>query len=172
MRAAVRYGALIVASALALAACGSSTKTTAPATTTSVPSAPLSTSWGGQCGSAENAVHQSLNGDISGCFRVPALNSTSLVVGLQTYFSPSSKHLPSPTTTTMSTPPVEGQLTLSVTSRSVTPGETVVVTGRYAGQRPAGQSGYANLCWDGCQTGLQEQGVTLHWVSSTTPSAA
>jgi hypothetical protein len=68
----------------------------------------------------------------------------------------------------MSTPPVEGQLTLSVTSRSVTPGETVVVTGRYAGQRPAGQSGYANLCWDGCQTGLQEQGVTLHWVSSTT----
>jgi hypothetical protein len=29
-------------------------------------------------------------------------------------------------------------------------------------------SGYADLCWDGCQTGLQEQGATLHWIGSST----
>jgi hypothetical protein len=109
------------------------------------------------CTSTSGFLNQSPNGDVTGCFRVPALHGSSLVVSLQTFLFPSA--------TTLSPAPVLGDATLSAKSKAATPGETVRMTGKYLGQLPAQREGDANLCWDSCQTGLQEQGVPIHWTS-------
>jgi hypothetical protein len=59
---------------------------------------------------------------------------------------------------------------LSLSSKIVTPGEDVTLTGRFLSHPPSAQQrqSYVTVCWDGCQTGLQEQGAPIHWSSSTT----
>jgi hypothetical protein len=156
-----------MAAALLLAACGSANKTTTSTTTTTMSEAPLTTSWTtSNCSSVDASLQQSINGSISGCFRVPALNASSLVVSLQTVVSPSATVVTNPTTTIQT--PVVGALTLSVSKGVVTPGEHLTVTGRYTTKGPPRGSDFDGvLCWDGCETGLQEEGSQPHWLSST-----
>jgi hypothetical protein len=118
------------------------------------------------CGSDGDYVNQSLNGDFTACFRVPALNSSSLVVALQAYVDGTLKkdHAPTTTLTTLAV----GRLSLTVSPHTATPGESVTVSGHYSSDPPSTRPSYADLCWDGCQSGLQEEGATLHWTSHTT----
>lgn len=119
------------------------------------------------CGSDEgDYVHQSLNGDFTACFRVPDLHTSSLVVSLFDNLVRGPLARESPTTTVV--PPVAkgDHLSLSLSPKSATPGETVVVTGHLS--RPLSvKQPLPNLCWDSCG-GLQEEGSTVHWASSTT----
>ncbi len=59
-------------------------------------------------------------------------------------------------------PPVR----LSLAPASGRPGTEVTVTGVMRALLGTG-TGFSNLCWDGCQDGLQYQGVVPHWSSST-----
>ncbi len=118
------------------------------------------------CGSNGDYVNQSLNGDFTACFRVPALNSSSLVVALQAYLDGTRKPDHSPTTTL--TTIAVGHLSLTLSANTATPGESITVTGHYSSRPPTTRPSYADLCWDGCQAGLQEEGAPLHWTSRTT----
>jgi hypothetical protein len=157
--------AMFVAAALVLTGCGmahngSSTGShhRAIATQSEPPSS--------VCGSNGDYVNQSLNGDFTACFRVPALTSSSLVVALQAYVDGPLKSDHSPTTT-LTTIPV-GHLSLTLSANTATPGESITVTGHYSSRPPTTRPFNANLCWDGCQGGLQEEGAPLHWTSRTT----
>lgn len=115
----------------------------------------------------EIELTQSMNGDLSGCFRVPSLRTTNLVVGLQAYANrtvPSSSQV----ITDVSTSPSDGHFTFSSSSYDVMPGQSLTLTGHYAGHRPSQILGNPDLCWDGCQTGLREQSFPLHWTSRST----
>jgi hypothetical protein len=119
------------------------------------------------CASGANFLTQRLNGDLSGCFRVPALGARSLVVAIQTYLLDSTTSRPSMTTTTFPSTP-GSRLTLTVRPSHVTPGERVTVTGHYAGAPAEPRNSHVNLCWDGCKSGLVENGVPIHWTSPST----
>ena len=123
------------------------------------------------CGTSGDLVHQSLNGDFTGCFRVPALGGDRLVVALQTFLSGSLGAVDALTTTSVATTS-PGDLALSVRPSHVTPGQRVEVTGHFRGRAPTLQqqraATFSTLCWDGCRTGLQEQASPVHWLSSTT----
>jgi hypothetical protein len=141
--------------------------------------APPTTSWPAWCpGSASDVygfsanqssdVTQSFNGSIKGCFRVPDDRSSTLNVAWQTFVQLSdSSNGPNPPTNGISNSYTDGHFKLTLSSTNVRPGEHVTVIGRYlSGHRPPNtESGI--LCWDGCQSGIQEQGQNLHWVSST-----
>ena len=153
----------MVLAAAVLAGCGA--PTASPSGSTPVtPTGYLSPS--SQCSSGASFLTQAMNGDLSGCFRVPSLRATALVVSLQTYVVKTGSPLAVTTTTVPSLP--GGALTLQVGSRDVTPGERVVLRGRYRRHAASPRDSYANLCWDGCHSGLVEQGVAIHWRSSTT----
>jgi hypothetical protein len=118
------------------------------------------------CSSSNGFLTQANNGDISGCFRVPNLRSSSMVVALQTYLINSSKSRP--TTTTTTPPVVEGRITLTLKPRVARPGEKVEVTGTFAGPPPTQHVTFGYVCWDGCQTGPVEQGQSVRWSSART----
>lgn len=166
-RSAIRSGAALLAAALVLASCGVAHdgSSNAPSHATPITTADLNPS--SICGSDEgDYVHQSLNGDFTGCFRVPNLKSSSLVVALQAYLNGTSGPTNSPTTTIAPPAPKDDNISLSLSPKTATPGETVVVTGHLS--KPVSQrESFATLCWDGC-AGLQEQGVPVHWSSSRT----
>jgi hypothetical protein len=110
-------------------------------------------------------VRQTLNGDYTGCFRVPALRGSSLVVALQSFVQGTNRSLKTPVTTS-SIQSSDVRVSLSPPSNTAIPGETITLTGHLS--RPvSSRQKYANLCWDGCD-GLQEQAVNIHWMSSTT----
>ncbi|MGC1419863.1 MAG: hypothetical protein WA786_07080 [Acidimicrobiales bacterium] len=159
-----RLGAVLVV-ALVLAGCGS------PGTTIKMPSSQseaIASSYvppTSICPSSQDFLKQSLNGDITGCFRVPDLHSSSLLVSMFAYLDDGFKS--APTTTTMPSSP-SGDLTLTLGTRHATPGERVKVTGHYVGQPPSPRQTYVNICWDGCQNGLQEDGVPALWISHKT----
>src|ERR1700691_3489571 len=139
---------------------------TKPAVTTAWTSANCSSN-GSQiqnAGGGEVQLSQSPNGNLRGCFRVPSLRTSKLVVALQAY---ADRTVPATTqvTTDVSRSPSDGHFTLGVNRRSVTPGETVTLYVHYAGARPTGIDGSPDLCWDGCQNGLLEQFEVLHWIS-------
>lgn len=151
---------LFLGAALVLCACGvSGTPGTVRAKNVVTPTANVAQS--SQCNSNTDFVAQTTSGDVSGCFRVPAAAGTSLVVSLQAYLD-NYGVVPSGPTTTQATKP-SGTLSISIASGSVRPGAHVDIVGRYASGTSITKSSYANLCWDGCQTGLVEQAVPLHW---------
>ena len=115
------------------------------------------------CAGSYDFLTQSTNGDVTGCFRIPNLHRSVLVVALQTFVDQGGVSHSSPTTVVSSVP--SGRVSLSVSSAQVTPGEHVSVTGHYATAPPQPRTILANLCWGGCRTGLSES-VQLHWVSS------
>jgi len=155
--------AMFVAAAV-LAGCGAQAQSAPTDSTPVTPTGYLAPS--SQCSSGATFLTQAVNGDLSGCFRVPQLRASSLVVSLQTYVMKTGTPSTLPTTTVPSRP--GGRLTIQVKSRDVTPGERVVVVGRYRLHAPSPRNAYANLCWDGCQSGLVEQGVAIQWTSTTT----
>jgi len=120
-----------------------------------------------QTSGGEIELRQALDGDLTGCFRVPSLRTSKLVVGLQAY---ANRTVPSSTqvVTNVSSSPSDGDFTLSASTYNVTPGETLTLFGHYAGRRPSQINGSPYLCWDGCQSGLREQETTLKWVSRST----
>jgi hypothetical protein len=157
-------GAVLVA-ALVLASCGSTSSTNRMSLSQSEAIASSYVAPTSMCPSSQGFLRQSLNGDITGCFRVPALHSSSLLVSMFAYLEDGFK--PAPTTTTTPSSPT-GDLTLTLATRSATPGEKVKVTGHYSSQPPSPRQTYVNVCWAGCLNGLQEDGVPVHWTSRTT----
>lgn len=159
-RLSLRHALLLCVAALALGACGVSASPSVLRATNSLPPtsyvAPSS-----MCASNSNFINQSTTGRITGCFRVPVYEGKSLVVSLQAYLDNSGVNPSGPTT--IRGTPSSGDLSLTLTTPSAKPGEHVAVVGTYAPGSSVTKSSYANLCWDGCQTGLVEQGVPLHW---------
>lgn len=109
-------------------------------------------------------LSQALNGDLSGCFRVPSLRTSRLVIALQAY---ADRTLPATTAaiTNVSTSESDGDFALSASSHNVSPGEKLNLFVHYAGARPSPIDDYPDLCWDGCQSGLTEQSTSLHWIN-------
>jgi hypothetical protein len=162
-----KHAAVFAVAALVLAGCGAAPNDSSTAhshhnaiATASIPPSSV-------CGSDGDNVSQSLNGDFTACVRVPALHSSSLVVALQAYLDGTLKENHSPTTTTTAATPT-GHLSLTLSSKTATPGESVTVTGHYSSEPPTTRASYANLCWDGCEGGLQEDGAQFHWTSAAT----
>jgi hypothetical protein len=163
---ALQSGAVILVAALVLSGCGaSSSGVTGPQhhvsaiVTQSI--APTSL-----CANGGDYVQQSLNGNFTGCFRVPVLHSASLLVALQAYVkgTVAPSHV---TTTTVGSALPANDLSLKLSAKSVRPGETVTIYGHLSKQLPSPQQTFVNICWDGCLTGLQEGGSQLHWTSPT-----
>jgi hypothetical protein len=115
----------------------------------------------------EVELSQALNGDLTGCFRVPSLHSSKLVIALQS-FALRRVTATTPVTTIGANSTSDGDFTMSVSPTNVKPGETLTLAVHYKGARSSQIGGAPDLCWDGCQGGLQEQGNALHWVSRST----
>jgi hypothetical protein len=112
-------------------------------------------------------VTQLFNGTIKGCFRVPDDRSSTLHVAWQSFVQLNSSSNGPVSTNGVSDSFTDGHFKLSLSATNVHPGQHVTVVGRYlTGHRPPNTEG-GILCWDGCQSGLQEQGQNLVWVSST-----
>lgn len=160
-RSLLRVGVGLLAVALVLASCGAHPRVAAPHR------APIATTFlnpNSLCGSDEgDYLHQTLNGDFTGCFHVPNLPSSTDVVALAAFLSGTSTSKKEPTTTFAK--PANDPLTLSLSRTTVTPGETVTVTGRLRDPLSEKQP-LPTLCWGGCN-GLTEQASTPHWMSPT-----
>ena len=163
----LKSGAVLFAAAFVLASCGTALQGSSTARQSSTPIATASLPPSSVCGTNGDYVQQSLNGTFTGCFRVPALHSSSLVVALQAYLF--GKTTSANATTTTLSPPASNEISLSLGSTIATPGESVTMTGRFLRHPPSPQQRptYVTVCWDGCETGLQEEGVPIHWSSST-----
>ncbi len=168
-RSRMKLATVLIAAGIVLAGCGSANDASPTTTSTTTPLAASSSTAGSTCTTNGGSVRQSLNGDFTGCFRVPELHSSSVVVALQTYLF-SGTAPANASTTTVSPPATLGHMSLSPGSKNVTPGEELTLTGRFLSHPPSAQQrqSYVTVCWDGCQTGLQEQGAPIHWSSSTT----
>jgi hypothetical protein len=158
--------ATVLAAALVLAGCGSPSNGSGLAPSHRMTIATSYVAPTSMCPSSQDFLEQSLNGDIKGCFRVPALNGSPLLVSMFAYLDDGVKPTGPTTTLTPSSP--TGDLTLTLGTRTATPGESVTISGRYSSQPPSPRQAYANICWDGCLTGLQEQGVPIRWTSPST----
>lgn len=166
-RSITRNGAALLTVALVLASCGATHDSSANARAHAIPIATADLNPSSICVTDEgDYVHQSFNGDFTACFRVPDLESPSLVVALQAYLNGTSGPTDAPTTTVAPPAPKNDDLTLTLSSKTATPGETVVVTGHVSEPISQKQS-LPTICWDGCG-GLQEEGATIHWTSSRT----
>jgi hypothetical protein len=138
---------------------------------------PSTTSWPAWCPGSPNSLYdnptqsssvtQLFNGSIKGCFRVPNDRSQTLHVAWQSFVRLNATSFGPTTTNGVSNSGSDGNFKLTVSATHVYPGQHVTVIGRYlTGHRPPNTEG-GILCWDGCQSGLQEQGQNLVWVSST-----
>jgi hypothetical protein len=138
---------------------------------------PSTTSWPAWCPGTPSSLYdnptqnsdvsQLFNGSIKGCFRVPDDRSSTLHVAWQSFVPLNDSPNAPVSTNGVSDSFTDGHFKLSLSTTNVHPGQHVTVIGRYiSGHRPPNtESGI--LCWDGCQSGLQEEGQNLHWVSST-----
>jgi hypothetical protein len=158
----LRAGVGFLVAALVLASCGAHHNVAVPRP---APTATTFLNPHSICGSDEgDSVHQTLNGDFTACFRVPELQSSTDTVALSAYLSGTTPSSNEPTTTFASTS-AHDRLTLSMSRKTVTPGETVTVIGHL--QQPLSQKQpLPTLCWGGCN-GLTEQASTPHWTSPT-----
>jgi len=119
------------------------------------------------CGQDGDYVTQSLNGNFTACFRVPSLNSSTLVASLQAVFFSRSKSY-HPPTTTITSPDAGNSVSLTLGSKSAKPGQLISVFGHL--KEPATKAlkqSIPSLCWDGCEAGLLDQATQLHWLSPT-----
>ncbi len=132
---------------------------------------PTSTSWPASgCASmgTDSVVTQSFSGEIHGCIRVPNVDKPGVVVSLQAYISQTAEKFagtPSPISSGIT---ADGVFRLSVAPTTVTPGEEINLIGRYPTTRPADAGNTADVCWDGCQSGITVQGVTVRWLNHRT----
>jgi hypothetical protein len=159
-------GVIISSAALVLASCATSQNSSPPPYKgTPAPTADIPPS--SACGTNGDYVTQSLNGDFTACFRVPDLNSSTLVASLQADFFGRSKSY-HPPTTTITSPDAGNSVSLTLGSKTAKPGQLVSVFGHL--KQPATKAlkqSLPSLCWDGCEDGVQDQGIQLHWLSAT-----
>ncbi len=128
------------------------------------------------CGTASpqttSVLTQSLTGALHGCLRVPPTASTSVSVALQGFVTQHAERWAVPLTGQSTGLTGDGVFQLSASVRVVHPGQHVTLTMTYPHHHPADLSGYVDLCWDGCQSGLGEQGVPTHVVSARVVQAS
>lgn len=163
-KSSLLLGVAITSGALVLASCGATHNSLlspyggTPAPTASIPASSV-------CGPQGDDVSQSLNGDFTACFRVPNLNSATLVASLQAVYFGASKSY-HPPTTTITSPDAGNGVTLTLGTKSARPGQLISVYGhlKSAATKALKQS-LPSLCWDGCEDGLQDEGIQLHWLS-------
>jgi hypothetical protein len=158
-------GVVIASAALVLASCGTTQNTSPPYKGTPAPTAFIPPS--SVCGLQGDYVSQSLNGDFTACFRVPSLNSSTLVASLQAEFYGLSKSY-HPPTATITSPDAGNSVSLTLGSKTATPGKLISVFGHL--KQPATKAlkqSIPTICWDGCEVGLQDEGIQLHWLSPT-----
>ena len=169
VRSIVMNGAVLLAAAFALASCGTPGHVSSTAQSNRAPIATAYLPASSVCGTNGDYVQQSLTGDFTGCFRVPSLHSSSLIVALQSYLMGRTTTGNGPTTI-VSAPAPTGHVSLSLSSKIATPGEVVAITGHFLSRPPPAplRQTSMTICWDGCQTGLQEQGAPVRWTSATT----
>lgn len=135
------------------------------------------------CSATEGGVNQSISGRISGCLRVGAVASGRYTVVVDQDVQQRSGPLSGDELGAVEAKlrglkaklkgggalvaVHEPAVTLALSPSSGPPGTTVRITGRL-GSRVAHRSGYLNFCWDGCDDGLQYDGVQTTWTSATT----
>jgi hypothetical protein len=159
-------GVVLTSAVLVLASCGTSASASPPThKSTPAPTADIPPS--SVCGSFGDYVTQSLNGDVTACFRVPNLNSSTLVASLQADFFGASKSY-NPPTTTITSPDAGNSVTLTLGSKTAKPGKVISVFGHLKQRATkALKQALPSLCWDGCEDGVQEEAIQLHWLSPT-----
>ena len=123
-----------------------------------------------QCGApsplSTSVLTQSLTGALHGCLRLTPSSSSSVSVAVQGFVTQHAERWAVPLTGQSSNVSADGTFHLSATPSVVHPGQHVTLTMTYRHRHPADLSGYVDLCWDGCQSGLDEQGVPTHVVSA------
>ncbi|MGC8498584.1 MAG: hypothetical protein ACP5OV_03670 [Acidimicrobiales bacterium] len=143
--------------------------TAAPGASGAEPSA--TTQWPtALCGPASpqstSVLTQSLTGALHGCLRLGPTSSRSVSVAVQGFVTQHAELWSVPLTGQSTGLTGDGTFHLSATPSVVRPGQPVTLTMTYPHRHPADLSGYVDLCWDGCQSGLGEQGVPTHVVSA------
>ncbi len=114
----------------------------------------------------DQEIAQSMNGAIAGCLRIGAMGPGPYSIALEAIGSvkgtvAGGQGLSGPADSAAG-PAVQ----LSLSPDSGPPGSILNVTGTLAAPMSR-QVGHADLCWDGCGSGLQYQGVSLTWVDPT-----
>jgi hypothetical protein len=116
--------------------------------------------WGGTgCPASSSALAQTLTGRFSQCLQVAEVAPGDYTVVLEQVMSP-------PDDISSADPAMPG-LRLSASPSSGPPGTTVTITGSLnaaLSSRPDN----AELCWDGCPSGLSYSSSALSWLSPTT----
>ncbi len=141
------------------------------APTASGAATPATTQWpSALCGAVNSqltsVLTQSLTGALHGCLRLPPTASSSVAIAVQGFVTQHAESWPVPLTGQSTDLTADGAFQLSATPRVVRPGEHVTLTMTYQHHHPSGLSGYVDLCWDGCQSGLDESGVATRVVSA------
>ncbi|MFI5035857.1 MAG: hypothetical protein ACHQFZ_06595 [Acidimicrobiales bacterium] len=111
---------------------------------------------------------QSISGKITGCIRLPNVTQSKVVISLQTYVEQTPEKFAGAPSSLSAGVTADGVFRLSARPSVVAPGGEVTLIGRYRGSPPPDVNGTADLCWDGCQSGLTEQGVPVRWANKTT----
>jgi len=120
----------------------------------------------GESTGPDQEVAQSMNGAITGCLRIGAIGPGPYSIALDAFGSAKGtvaggQGLSAPAGSSAG-PAVQ----LSLSPDSGPPGSILEVTGTLAAPMST-QVSHADLCWDGCESGLQYQGVSLRWVGPT-----
>ena len=162
---------------LVAAGCGGSHLATSTSNTTLVTGTARATSFAGAgcplgaySALSSQEMKQSMDGAISGCFRVAALSPGHYSVAIEAVLAPrtaaSDKSFSAPSGTDA------GPLVrLKLSPAEGGPGSLVEVTGLLSAP-PQKKPASVQLCWDGCKSGLDYEGVPIRWVSPTEFSAS
>lgn len=177
--------ALLLCSTL-LAGCGSSksanpnlssttTAISAPTTSTTEPgkveftsftSAGCPSSSVGSVSSSQE-IMQSMSGAVSACIRMGALTPGKYFVsiqGISLLRGTAAAHRGLPVPSGSQAGPA---VSLQLSPRSGSPGSVIHFVGT-AASAPIKRNDHIQICWNGCETGLQYSGVPVTWTSSTT----
>ncbi len=164
---------LISLTALLLSSCGGppgvglslrSTTTTQPAQYTSFASAGCAVN--SNLESANQGISQSMNGAITACLRVGALSPGNYSIAIQAVGSANGSESANSGTGGSARSSAVPTVELTLSPPSGNPGSKLEITGVIAAPM-ASQPSHAQVCWDGCGTGLQYQGVPIKWVAPT-----
>ncbi|MGH9068764.1 MAG: WD40/YVTN/BNR-like repeat-containing protein, partial [Acidimicrobiales bacterium] len=104
---------------------------------------------------------QSLDGTVNVCFRLPEYRPGAYTVSLGSFFFDTGPAASAPSAARAGDPGVA--ITLSPASGG--PGTVVTIHGRFLGPPPAKRRNEARVCWDGCATGLVQEGAAIHYGS-------
>ncbi len=161
----VATAATVLALGLALSACGTASRRPAvvihTGSTTTSPSASLSGDGKPPPPTPPCPHHseivQAPDGTVNGCWQVPADAPGTYTLALESFFFSGGR---SPVR-----PPAAPGVALTLSPTSGPPGTTVTIHGTFSGAAPprgrVAVPDYATVCWDGCRSGLVDQGETV-----------